>query len=144
MSTGFARAGGALVINYRLDGRIDHANDQGVVAHVLTVGCLARRYKQSWITPGVDLVFGDGLKREADLLGICDGKLVSGEVKMDGGSFTDEQIAKDIDTSARLGADLHVMAATSPIASEARSFAQGLCDEKKIELLLLDLDDLRR
>jgi hypothetical protein len=144
MSAGFARAGGALVVNYRLDGRIDHANDQGVVAHVLTVGCLARRYKQSWITPGVDLVFGDGLKREADLLGICDGKLVSGEVKMDGGSFTDEQIAKDIDTSARLGADLHVMAATSPIASEARSFAQGLCDEKKIELLLLDLDDLRR
>ena len=131
-------------VHYRLDGRVDHANDQGVIAHLMVIGALSRRYTHVWLMPGVDLVFHDGVEREADLFGVCDGLVVSGEVKMSGDRFDDDQVNKDIDTSARLGSDVHVMAATTSIPTGAKNLAESLCNEKGIDLRILERDDLRR
>ena len=143
MAADYTRSPHGLVVNYRLDGRVDHANDQGVVAHLMVVGALSRRYEHTWLVPGMDLEFHDGTKRECDVFGICDRLLVSGEVKMSGDSFTEEQIERDINTAARLSTNLHVMAAATPIPASAKDLARTRCAENDIELLLLERDDLR-
>jgi hypothetical protein len=109
----------------------------------MVVGALARRFGHVWLVPGMDMVFSDGSKRETDIFGVCGGRLVSGEVKMSGDSFTDEQVEKDIEVSTRLRTDLHVMAATSPIPEGAKTLAHDRCEERGIELMLLERDALR-
>lgn len=141
MAADYAHTDQALTVHYRLDGRVDHANDQGVVAHLMVIAALSRRYKQTWLVPGVDLAFPDGVDREADVLGICDGILVSGEVKMSGDGFTDAQVKKDIDTATRLGTQMYVMAATTPIPDHAKAIAEAKCAEEGIELLILERAD---
>lgn len=143
MAADYTRADQALTVHYRLDGRVDHANDQGVVAHLMVIGALSQRYAQTWLVPGMDLVFPDGVSREADVLGVCDGMLVSGEVKMSGDWFNDDQVDKDIDTATRLGTQVHVMAATTPIPDHAKDLARNKCTENGIQLLVLERDDLR-
>lgn len=133
-----------LVTHYRLDGRVDFANDSGVIAHLMVIGTLQRRYKHTYLRPGVDLVFADGTEGEADVLGICDGKLVSGEVKMSGYSFAEKQLNKDLEIAMRLRSDVYVMAATSFIGEEAKRYAQDRCDAIGVQLLLLERDDLIR
>ncbi|WP_157435836.1 hypothetical protein [Actinospica robiniae] len=133
-----------LVVYYRLDGRVDFANDSGVIAHLMVLGTLQRRYKHTFLKPGVDLFFTDGVEGEADVLGVCDGKLVSGEVKMSGYSFTEKQLEKDLDIVQRLRSEIYVMAATSPIEDEAKQRAKARCDELGVQLLLLERDDLLR
>ncbi|MBG0568453.1 hypothetical protein [Actinoplanes aureus] len=140
----YARTDRGLVVNYRLDGRVDHANDQGVLAHLMVIGALKQRYKQTWLLPGIDMTFDDGTLREADVFGVCDGRMVSGEVKMSGASFTADQIEKDIAIAVRIKTDLYVMAATSPIPAEATDLAAARCADAGIELLVLQRDDLRR
>lgn len=139
----YSQTGNGLVVNYRLDGRVDHANDQGVVAHLMVIGALNRRYKYAWLVPGIDVEFHDGVKRESDVFGICDRLIVSGEVKMSGDSFVDGQVEKDIDTAIRLGANVHLMAAATPIPAGAKDLARKRCAENGVELLLLERDDLR-
>ncbi|MFC8431148.1 hypothetical protein [Streptomyces sp. NPDC057253] len=131
-----------LVVHYRLDGRVDFANDSGVIAHLMVIGALSRRYNHAFLKPGVDLFFADGTQGEADVLGVCDGKLVSGEVKMSGTRFTENQINKDMDIARRLRSDVYVMAATSPIDSEAKQRAKDSCDQLGVELVILERDDL--
>ncbi|MFG2918809.1 hypothetical protein ACGF0D_38730 [Kitasatospora sp. NPDC048298] len=102
---------------YRLDSRIDRASDQGVLPHLLTIAALSRRFDRSWFLPGVDLWFpGQSRKSEADIFGIADGKIITGEVKASGDSFGEPgQIEKDVRIAVGLGADVYVMAATTPI-----------------------------
>ncbi|MGW3131359.1 hypothetical protein [Streptomyces sp. NPDC001123] len=144
VSTDYTRESGprGLVVHYRLDGRVDFANDSGVIAHLMVLGALSRRYSHTFLKPGVDLFFADGTQGEADILGICDGKLVSGEVKMSGRSFTENQLSKDMDIARRLRSDLYVMAATSPIEGEAKQRAKDRCEELGVELVVLERDDL--
>ena len=144
MAAGYTRTERGLTVNYRLDGRVDHANDQGVVAHLMVIGALSRRYAHTWLMPGVDMVFPDGTEREADVLGVCDSRLVSGEVKTSGDWFVDDQVERDTDTAARLGANLYVMAATTPIPAQAQSLAKTRCAQYGIELLVLQRGDLQR
>ncbi|MCW2902970.1 MAG: hypothetical protein JWO67_5235, partial [Streptosporangiaceae bacterium] len=125
---------------YRLDSRIDRASDQGVLPHLLTIAALSRTAQASWFLPGVDLWFAadrekaDSEKKEADILGIADGKLITGEVKTSGQQFTIAQIGKDIAIATRLEADIYVMAAaTSPIPDEAQKNAQQLCEKNGLE-----------
>jgi hypothetical protein len=132
-----------LTVHYRLNGRVDHANDQGVIAHLMVIGALSRRYTHTWLMPGMDLTCHDGVKREVDILGICDGTVVSGEVKMSGDQFTDQQVKRDIDTTVRLGAQRHVMAATTTIAQHPKQLAAAICEENNIELVVLEREDLR-
>lgn len=144
-STDYTREPGrGMVVHYRLDARVDFANDNGVIAHLMVVRALARRYTHTFLKPGVDLFFADGLQGEADVTGICDGKLVSGEVKMSGRSFTEAQLDKDMDIVERLRSDIYLMAATSPIKNEAKQSAKARCDELGVELLILERDDLLR
>jgi hypothetical protein len=49
------------------------------------------------------MVLHDGVQREADLFGVCNSKLVSGEMNLSGDSFTDSQVDRDIDTAVRVG-----------------------------------------
>lgn len=123
MTADYTKTEQALTVHYRLDGRVDHANDQGVVVHLMVIGALEQRYAQTWLVPGVDLVFRNGVNREVDVLGLCDAMLVSAEVKMSGDRFTNDQVEKDIDTATRLGTQLHVMAATTPIPHYAKDLA---------------------
>ena len=131
-----------LVVHYRLDARVDFANDGGVIAHLMVIGALSRRYKYTLLKPGVDLFFADGTRGEADVIGICDGKLVSGEVKMSGKSFTENQLNKDMDIVRRLRSSVYVMAATSPIEDCAKQYAKERCDQLGAELLILERDKL--
>ncbi|SEK66508.1 hypothetical protein [Streptacidiphilus jiangxiensis] len=144
-STDYTREPGrGLVVHYRLDARVDFANDNGVIAHLMVIGALNRRYTHTLLKPGVDLFFADGTQGEADVIGICDGKLVSGEVKMSGWSFTDAQLNKDLDIVERLQSDIYLMAATSPIQEETKERAKARCDELGVELLILERNDLLR
>jgi hypothetical protein len=133
-----------LVVHDRFDACVDFADVQGVIAHLMVIGELSRRYQHSFLKPGVDLFFADGLQGEADVLGICDGKLLGGEVKMSGHSFTESRLNKDLDIAKRLESDVYVMAAGSPIEHEAKERAKTCCDEADIELLILERNDLFR
>lgn len=132
-----------LAVHYRLDARVDHASTQGVIAHLLVIGALQREHGPAWLVPGVEMEFEDGTARESDLFGVCDTRLVCGEVKTSGAGFTEEQIDKDLDVAVRLGVDLHVMAAATAIAPETRELAEDRFARRGIELLVLEGDDLR-
>ena len=121
---------------------MDFANDSGVVAHLMVIAALPRRHEHTFLKPGVDLFLTDGAKGEADVLGICDGKLVSGEVKMSGHAFTDRQVDKDLDIAQRLRSEVYVMAATDTIKDEVKERTRARCDELGVQLLLLERDDL--
>jgi hypothetical protein len=131
-----------IAVNYRLDARVDHANSQGILAHLLAIGALSREYGPAWLIPGVEMVFADGERRETDLFGVCDGRLVCGEVKMSSHRFTPDQIEKDINTAARLGAEIHVMAATDTIPEEAKALNAQRCKEHGIDPLILEAEQL--
>jgi len=83
-------------------------------------------------------VFSDGTKGEADILGICDGKVVSGEVKMSGYSFTKTQVDKNLDIAQRLGSDVYLIVATNSVKNGAEERAQPRCDELGVQLLFLE------
>ncbi|ROR33853.1 hypothetical protein EDD39_7675 [Kitasatospora cineracea] len=124
---------------YRLDSRIDRASDQGVLPHLLTIAALSRRFERSWFLPGLDLWFpGQPKKSEADLFGIADGKVITGEVKASGASFTEPgQIEKDLNIAAGLNADIYVMAAITPIPNDAQTLAEARSKERGIEIMIM-------
>jgi hypothetical protein len=128
---------------YRLNTFIDEAADRGVLPHLMTVAALFEQHPTSHVLPGIDLRFEGGVKREADVYGIWQGKVISGEIKTSPGDFDATQIEHDVDTSARLGVDIHLMASVHPIGEETRSAAQTACAAKGIKLLVFDQGHLR-
>ncbi|MEU9547100.1 hypothetical protein [Streptomyces mirabilis] len=131
------------VVMYRLNTFIDEAADRGVLPHLMTVAALFEQHPASHILPGVDLRFEGDVKREADVFGIWQGKVIAGEIKTSPSDFDVEQIEHDVDTSARLGVDIHLIASVHPIPEETRSAVQIACEAKGIELLVLDQEQLR-
>lgn len=128
---------------YRLGTYIDQAADNGILPHLLTAAAVRADDPLSHLIPGVNTHFAEGVLREVDVYGIWHGKLVAGEVKTNPGAFDDEQLRHDIDTSARLGVDFHLMASVGTITHERRDTAQALCDERGLELAVLDCEGLR-
>ncbi|MEO5318150.1 hypothetical protein PV761_06135 [Arthrobacter sp. CC3] len=128
---------------YRLDGLVDRASDQGVFPHLLTIAALTQREAHSYFLPGVDVVFEDGSKNEADVIGLYGGRYVVGEVKTSASEFTAQQLEKDVGVARRLNADVYLMAATDQISDETRRLAEGLCKEAQLELIVLEQSDLR-
>lgn len=63
-------------------------------------------------------------KAEADIFGVRDGQVISGEVKTSASEFTPEQITRDVNLNSRLEADAHVLAATSDIPAEMAEEAE--------------------
>jgi hypothetical protein len=140
--TGDAKSS-ALSMFYRLDTFVDRASDQGVLPHLLVVAALARRSLRSWVLPGVTMSFVDGLKAEADIFGVHDSRVIAGEVKTSAAGFSHEQMARDVELSARLGADVHLLAALSDIGDEVAETAAKLCRGAGMELLILGRHELR-
>jgi hypothetical protein len=131
--------GSALMVYYRLNSHLDLLSDQGVVPHLLTIVALRREAKKSHFLPGVDVWFSqdDNDKAEADIFGIRDGRVFCGEVKTSASAFTSDQIARDVDLSARLKADTHILAATDNIPDEMADEARRLCAASGLDLMVM-------
>lgn len=131
------------VVMYRLNTFIDQAADLGVLPHLMTIAALCEQHPTSHFLPGINLYFDGDVKREADIYGIWQGKVVAGEIKTSPRDFDTAQIEHDVDTSSRLGVDTHLMASVHPIPEDTRNAAQAACEAKGIELLVLDQEQLR-
>jgi hypothetical protein len=140
---GYTAASSALSIFYRLDTYVDRASDQGVLPHLLVVAALVRRHPRSWVLPGVKLSFADGREAEADIFGVHDSRLIVGEVKTSASEFSPEQMVRDVELSARLGADVHLLAAVDDIADETATTARELSERADLDLLALGRRELR-
>lgn len=139
----YTGAGMGPTVFYRLDGLVDRASDQGVFPHLLAIAALTQREAHSFFLPGVDVVFEDGSKSEADVIGLFGGQYVVGEVKTSASEFTAEQLEKDVSVARRLNADVYLMAAPDYISEEARSHAEDLCGDAQLELIVLEQSELR-
>jgi hypothetical protein len=96
----------------------------------------------SWFVPGIDLLFGDGEKREVDVFGIVNEQVIACEVKTSSAEFTEDQIVKDLGVCQRLNADIYVLAATDNVDDSTREMARHKCESVDIELQVLDRADL--
>jgi hypothetical protein len=128
---------------YRLDSLVDRACDHGALAHLLVITKLMESRPESCFLPGTDVSFQDGTSSEVDIFGIYGGQVLAGEVKSSGTDFTQDQLDHDIPLSARLGADVHLMAAIDTVPADARESAIRMCEEAGLELLILEGADLR-
>ncbi|MFF1459703.1 hypothetical protein [Streptomyces sp. NPDC058330] len=134
------------VVHYRLNTFIDQAADQGVFPHQMAIAVLLEADSTAFLLPGVDvrLTAGGGLK-EADVLGLFEGKLLAGEVKTSPGDFTAEQIEHDVAISSALGAAYHLMASVHPLSDSSRALAEQACAARGLTLLARDrLKDWRQ
>ncbi|MDJ0386006.1 hypothetical protein [Streptomyces sp. G-G2] len=135
--------GKAVEVVYRLNGFIDRAIDNGVLPHLLVAAALKDRDPSTYLLPGVDVVV-DGARNEVDVFGIHEGKVLAGEVKVKAAEFSKGgQIVRDVALSRRLGADIHLMAATDIIDEDLQREARKLCERDGIELLVLHEPQLR-
>jgi hypothetical protein len=66
----YTRTASGPTVFYRLDGLVDRASDQGVFPHLLTIAALGQLEGHSWFLPGVDVVFHDEARNEADVIGL--------------------------------------------------------------------------
>lgn len=128
---------------YRLNSLIDRASDQGVIPHLLIAAYLKQQSPNTYILPGLDVIFSDETRNEVDLFGIYDSKVISGEVKTSSAAFSEEQISRDIKLSSRLQADLHIMACMEKIPLETMMFARTVSAQFDLELVSLDPTQMR-
>lgn len=138
----YVRGDAGVSIFYRLNSLVDRASDQGVIPHLLVIAELNRRSPQSWFFPGLNLYFSDDIEKEADIVGVYEGRLVVGEVKVSGTEFNDGKIADRVELCTRLGADIFIMAATDNIPDKSQETARGLCDNSHLDLIVLTGSDL--
>ena len=134
---------GQTALFYRLDSLVDRACDHGALAHLLVIAKLLESRPESCFLPGTDVSFQDGTSSEVDIFGIYGGQVLAGEVKSSGSDFTQDQLDHDIPLSARLGADVHLLAAIDTVPADARKSATRMCEEAGLELLILEGADLR-
>lgn len=139
----YAYTSAGITTYYRLNSLIDLASDQGVLPHLLVIAALHKRSSNTFILPGVDVSFDDGIESEVDLFGVHDGKVIAGEVKTSAAAFDEEQIHRDVKLSKRLLADAHVMACTEPLEEGAITIAEEVAQKYGVHLVILDAVDLR-
>ena len=99
----YTLTGSGPTVFYRLDGLVDRASDQGVFPHLLTVAALTQLEAHSWFLPGVDVVFHDEARNEADVVGLHGGRFIVREVKTSASEFTGQQLDKDIRVAKKAG-----------------------------------------
>ena len=133
----------AVTVFYRLDSYLDLASDQGVLPHLLAIAALARRHRQSYFLPGTNINLADGQPLEVDIFGVCDGRVLAGEVKTKAADFTPTQIERDVALSRRLGADVHLLTAVDDVPDDIVASARTMCDAAGIRLIVLQREDLR-
>jgi len=129
---------GEPLLHYRLNALADRASDQGVLCHLYAWACLQERgAAEGHVLLGADLFWPGGGTREVDLLGYAEAALFAGEAKMTAGWFTPEQVERDIALSARLGADVHVMACLQPLPGPVLDLAARLAADRPLSLWAL-------
>ncbi|MET9996460.1 hypothetical protein [Streptomyces microflavus] len=89
------------------------------------------------------MTFEDGTQEEADIFGVWDGKVLSGEVKTSASESNEAQLRRDVALSRRLGADVHLLASITPVDEAVRITARELCDKAELELEVLDQAGVR-
>ena len=127
---------------YRLNALVDRAADQGVIPHLFAAAILINQEPQTFLLPGIDLIFRDGAKREVDLYGITGGKVVVGEAKTDPARFDLKQLERDIELSALLAADTHLVVSTGRVPEATQEQARQLAAARGLDLLILDISHL--
>jgi hypothetical protein len=131
---------------YRLDALVDRASDQGVLPHLLVVAALTAQASDSSLLPGVNLTFPHSPDKddpEVDIFGVHQARVLAGEVKTKAADFTPDQLARDIDLSKRLRADVHLLAAIDTVPAKTEAAARKLCCDAGLELLVLSQPQLR-
>ena len=115
-----------------------------MLPHLLAIEALRHQGAQCYFLPGVDLWFStdDSDRAEADLFGIRDGQILTGEVKTSASEFTAEQVSRDVALSSRLAADGHILAATDDIPDKTVELAGQLCKANGLELIVLGKREL--
>jgi hypothetical protein len=96
---------------YRLNSLVDRASDQGAVPHLAALAALRASNPETHLSLGLEISWTDGNSSEVDLFGYMSSHIVSGEVKTSSAEFDSEQIERDVELSAKLRAQIHVMAA---------------------------------
>lgn len=71
----YTSTGTGTTVFYRLDGLVDRASDQGVFPPTAHTAALTQREAHSSSRPGVDVVFEDGNKNKADVIGLYGGAI---------------------------------------------------------------------
>ena len=133
---------GAPQLQYRLHGLIDRAADQGVLPHLLAIAVLRREHDRTFLIPGADVRLADDTLREVDLFGTYNGTVVAGEAKTSPIGFEDADIGADIELSAALGADAHLMVATEEINYDTVQRAHQIALDANLELILVQGQDV--
>ena len=129
-----------LCIYYRLNAFVDRIVDQGVLPHLHVVAELYRRAPRSHLLTGEKVRFAEtvGDAPEVDIVGLFDGRVLAGEVKTFAAQFTERQVERDVRLTARLGADIHLLAALDAVPEEVRERARSQCGKAGLELLVID------
>ena len=145
-STRFEPAGGnpdkGPEMHYRLNARVDRAADQGIIPHLFADAVLTAEDPQTFLLDGVDVTFADESTREVDLYGITGGKVVAGEAKTNPEAFSSEQLESDIELSAALAADIHLLVSTGVISSTTREQARQLAEARGLKVRPIDSSHL--
>lgn len=139
----YSRHKAGLRVQYRLNAFIDRVSDQGIIPHILAVAALRKISPHTSLLAGTNVTFCDKSEGEIDLLGIHAGKYVAGEVKTNAREFTEDQIRWDVEKSALLGVDAHIMACITPVSETTVEFARELAAASGMELISLSAADLR-
>lgn len=132
-----------VTIQYRLNTFIDRASDQGVMPHLLVIAALTRQSEWTNLLGGTLVRFHDGVTNEVDILGVHDRQFLAGEVKSKAIDFTQQQLERDIALSARLGADIHLIAAVDELPSSIVQAAHSLGESANVRILALSANQLR-
>jgi hypothetical protein len=129
-----------LNIYYRLNAFVDRIVDQGVLPHLHVLAELYRRAPLSYLLTAEKVRLADtvGDAPEVDIVGLFDGRVLAGEVKTFATQFTDRQVERDVMLSARLGADIHLLAALDTVPDEVRERAELRCENAGLDLLIID------
>jgi len=130
-------------LHYRLNARVDRAADQGIIPHLFADAVLTTEDPQTFLLHGVDVTLEDSTKREVDLYGITGGKVVAGEAKTNPEAFSPEQLESDIDLSAALAADTHLLVSTGEVPHTTHEQARRLTEERGLNLRLIDSRNLK-
>jgi len=117
---------------------VDRAADQGIIPHLFADAVLTAEDPQTFLLQGVDVTFEDGRTREVDLYGITAGKVVAGEAKTDTAEFTPGQLESDIELSAALGADIHLIVSTGEISSTTEEQARQVAEARGLKVRPID------
>lgn len=133
---------GAPQLQYRLHALIDRAADQGVLPHLLAIAALREEHDHTFLIPGANVLLGDDTLREVDLFGTHKGTVVAGEAKTSPTGFEDADLEADIELSAALGADAHLMVATEEIAHETLERVHQIARDANLGLILVQGQDV--